>query len=784
MHSQRSWITVAIGLFVWTSVAVLPQSPSELPAYQDPTRSVDQRAEDLLGRMSLKEKIGQLNMPVVPALGRGPVAGLEASRRFAEGTLSDEIGPGGGLFGLAQVISDGNARLLAERLNELQKISLEKTRLKIPLIEIEEGTHGAVFAGATIFPEGLAIGSSWDIDLVNAIYAAAAREARAVGIHQLCTLVIEPDRDPRLGRNAEGFSEDPYLCGRIAEGIVHGAQGGNVSANDKVVAVLCHYPGQSQPASGLEYGAMEISERALREVFLVPWVAGIKKAGALGVMATYPEIDDMPAHASEKLLTKILREELGFEGLVLSEGHGFGKLLSEGLVATQKEAGALALKAGVDVSTNREAAYRRPLVENIEEGRVSIEALDRSVRRVLEQKFRLGLFDNPMVDPDRAVRTVHSEVNQELALRAAREGIVLLKNERNLLPLRKNLKSIAVIGPDANEPMNQLGDYTAPKVLQHIVTVLEGISGKVSKETRVVYLKGCGVLGDDTSGFADAARAAKGAEVAIVVVGERQGDPDAADHNERPSVGEKRDVASLDLTGAQEELIKALYETGTPMVVVLINGRPLSTRWTAEHVPAIVEAWQPGERGGEAVADVLFGDYNPSGRLPITVPRHVGQLPAFYNYKPSKAYRIKEAAGEPYVDMPASPLYEFGYGLSYTRFEYSNLRISPQRIRPAANVQVSVDVKNTGEWEGVEVAQLYVHHVTGSVATPIKQLRGFQRVELKPSEKTTVSFTLTPEDLALLNQDMHWIVEPGDIDILVGSSSEDIRLKGLLEVED
>ena len=653
--------------------------------YLDPGLPIAERIDDLISRMTLKEKVGQLNLPCVYVnqLGKDIPSKIAACRRFAAGTYTREIGPGCGFFTLANEILHQGARQQAEYFNELQKIALTQTRLKIPLLEDEEGTHGAMFPGATVFPEGLAIGSTFDLDLVRSVYAAAAAEARAVGIHMLSTLVLELDRDPRMGRNEEAYTEDPYLYARIAENIVQGTQGTNIAAPDKVVAVLTDFPTQSEPSSGLERGAIELSERALRENFLLPWMAAITKAGGLGVMAGYPEIEDVPAHASEKWMNDILRQELGFRGVVESEGGGFGTLIYENIVRTQKEAGALALKAGVDLDITYEPAYMGPLIENVEEGRVPIALVDRAVRRVLELKFRLGLFENPYVAVDRAIRTVHSQPYQDLALRAGREGIVLLKNERNLLPLRKELKSIAVIGPDAENLMNQLGDYSPHKVPQHVVSILEGIKTKAGRQTKVVAARGCGVMGNDKSGFPEATRAAKSADVAIVVVGENQGQNDRDEQQDPPTDGEGHDVASLDLTGVQEDLVRAVYETGTPTVVVLVNGRPLSTRWTAEHVPAIVEAWRPGERGGQAVADVLFGDYNPSGRLAITIPRHVGQLPAYYNYKPSKAYWARELK-RGYVDMPATPLYPFGYGLSYTQYEYSNLRIDPPQIHPEA----------------------------------------------------------------------------------------------------
>ena len=687
----------AMSVALFHAPALSAQSGGALPAYLDPKRPVEERIDDLMSRMTLKEKVGQLNLPCVyvNALGKDIPSKLAACRRFAAGTYTQEIGPGCGFFTLANEILHQGTRQQAEYFNELQKIALTQTRLKIPLLEDEEGTHGAMFPGATIFPEGLAIGSTFDPALVKSVYATAAAEARAVGIHMLSTLVLELDRDPRMGRNEEAYTEDPYLYSRIAENIVQGTQGTNIAAADKTIAVLTDFPTQSEPASGLERGAIELSERALRENFMLPWAAAITKAGGLGVMAGYPEVEDVPAHASEKWMNDVLRRELGFRGVVESEGGGFGTLIYEHIVRTQKEAGALALKAGVDLNITYEPAYMGPLIENVEEGRVPIALVDRAVRRVLELKFRLGLFEAPYVDVDRAIRTVHSQPNRDLALRAGREGIVLLKNDRNLLPLKKNLRSIAVIGPDAENLMNQLGDYSPHKVLQHVVSVLEGIKAKAGRETRVVAVKGCGILGDDRSGFAEATRAAKGADVAIVVVGENQGQNDVDEKSDPPTDGEGHDIASLDLTGVQEELVKAVYETGTPTIVVLVNGRPLSTRWTSEHVPAIVEAWRPGELGGEAVADVLFGDYNPSGRLAITIPRHVGQLPVYYNYKPGKAYWIaREKRG--YVDMPATPLYAFGYGLSYTQYEYRNLRIDPPQIHPEGTARVSLDVKKHG----------------------------------------------------------------------------------------
>jgi beta-glucosidase len=770
-----------LGLLL-SSVSACPQSSSSVPIYLDASQPIERRVDDLLGRMTLKEKAGQLNLPAVyvEGLGKTNAEKTEACKRFAAGTYNSQIGPGCGFFSLANTILHASARQQAEFFNALQKIALNQTRLKIPLLEDEEGTHGAMFPGATVFPEGLAIGSTFDMDLVRAIYAADAREARAVGIHVLSTLVLELDRDPRMGRNEEAYTEDPYLGSRIAESIVQGAQGSDLSAPDKAIALMTDFPTQSEPVSGLERGAIELSERYVRENILPPWIAAFK-AGALGVMAGYPEIEDVPAHASEKWMTKILRDELGFKGIVESEGDGFGTLVYENIVPTQKEAGALALRAGVDLDITYEPAYMKPLIENVEEGRVPEALVDRAVRRVLEQKFRLGLFEHPYVDPENAAQVMHSKEHQDLALRSAQEGIVLLRNEHNLLPLKKTLKTIAVIGPNADNGPNQLGDYSPLEVPQHVSTVLDGIKAKVSPATRVVYVKGCGVTGEDKSIFEKAVEAAKAADVAVVVVGENTQFQPA-----RGTDGEGQDVASLDLSGLQEDLVRAVAATGTPTALVLINGRPLSIRWEAAHLPAIVEAWNPGERGGEAVADLLFGDYNPSGRLAITIPRSVGQLPAYYNFKPSKSYWIDHGwtNEKGYADLLGSPLYPFGYGLSYTDFRYSNLRIDPARMGGSSELhtRVSVDIENTGRRAGMETVQLYLHERFAPVSTPVKQLRGFQRVALNPGERKTVTFTLSYEDFKLLGQDMHWVVVPGTFDIMIGKSSADIALRGTVEV--
>ncbi len=780
MPRVRLLFSAALLVLAFSAVAAA-QAHEESPLYLDPKQPIAARVEDLLGRMTLEEKIGQLNLPCayVKELGETSEEKMEAARKFAAGTYTTEIGPGSGFFTLADTIHLADVPRQVEFFNELQKIALTRTRLKIPLLQDEEGTHGAMFPGATVFPEGLSIGSTFDMPLVKKIYEASAREARSSGIHILSTLVLETDRDPRMGRNMEAYTEDPYLYSRIAENIVRGAQGIDVSAPDKVIALMTDFPTQSEPASGMERGAVELSERSIRQNFLPPWIAAFK-AGALGVMAGYPEIDDIPEHSSEKWNTEVLRHELGFQGIVVSEGGGFGTLLYEHIVPTQQEAGILGLRAGVDMNITYEPAYMGPLVQAVHEGKVPETLVDRAVRRVLDVKFRLGLFEHPYVDVEHARATVHSPEHQQLALQAARESIVLLKNENSILPLRKDVKTIAVIGPDADDRWSEVGDYSPQVIPQKVSTVLSGIKQKVSPATKVLYAKGCEVIGGK-SDMDGAVALARKADVVVMVMGEHprnggQGDIRATD-------GEGWDVASLDLTGDQEALVKAVAATGKPVVMILLNGRPLSIPWEAEHIPAIVEAWEPGEHGGEAIADVLFGEFNPSGRLAITVPRSSGQLPAFYNYKPSKEYWIKHGDGNGgYADMPGSPLYPFGYGLSYTQFKYSNLRLGAEKIYSGGNVDVKVDITNTGKCTGVETVQMYVHERYTPVAIPVKQLRGFEQVRLEPGETKTVTMKLTSEDMMLLDRDMHWAVVPGTFDIMVGKSSADINLTGALQV--
>jgi beta-glucosidase len=477
-------------------------------------------------------------------------------------------------------------------------------------------------------------------------------------------------------------------------------------------------------------------------------------------------------------MTEMLRHELGFEGIVLSEGNGVNTLIYTGMAEDEKEAGALAANAGMDVSISFGQGYLSELVENVEEGIVPESVIDRSVKRVLRTKFMLGLFENPYVNPEKAEKLVHRAEHQEIALQAAREGVVLLKNDDKLLPLNKDLKSIAVIGPNADDIKNQLGDYTSLVVTQEITTVLKGIQEKVGDNARINYVKGCNVIGEELNEINKAVTAARKSDVAIVVLGENEWQS----AGKMGTTGEGYDVASLELTGLQKELVKKVYDTGTPVIVILINGRPLATPWIAEHVPAILEAWCPGEKGGEAIADILFGDYNPSGKLPVTIPRHVGQLPVYYNHKPSKTYWFEEGWGNSYADLENKPLWEFGYGLSYTEFTYSDLQISPEISKSGKSIRVSVKVTNTGNLEGSEIIQLYVRDVKSTVVRPVKELKGFRKADLSPGEAMVVELEISPEDLSMYDRNMNRIIEPGIFEVMIGSSSQRIHLKESFEI--
>ncbi|GHE06514.1 glycoside hydrolase family 3 C-terminal domain-containing protein [Streptomyces alanosinicus] len=750
------------------------------------------RVDALLARMSVADKIAQLNMPVClpeELLGDSPdptgtPKDREAYVRGATvvGEKGDRLtlGPGGGFFGLVNQSLSGSVevphpltpRQQAEQHNHLQRLA-RTTRLGVPLLQISEGTHGSLGPGSTVFPEGLALGATFDPELIGRVYRAVAREARAVGIHALSTIMAELNRDPRYGRGIWSFSEDPYLTGRIVAALVPAMQGDDLACEESVVVSLCTFPMEAPNTGGLETSPVEIGKRTFRQVHLEPWRAGFTEAGALMTEASEQTIDGLVVHGSPRYLTDLLRDELRFRGVVI--GNDVRGLVREQVADTSRAAAGLALRAGVDVSLSWDEIYLDQLAAAVREGTVDEALLDRAVRRVLTLKERLGLFEDPYVDPDRAERVVNGPAHRRLALEAARSCLVLLKNEGELLPLsRDRVRTLALIGPNADDSLNLLGEYNAFPTLHPVPSIREALQELVGDDVRIVHVRGCAVTGTDTSGFAAARAAARQADVTVVVVGEQTKggyfSPDRTD-------GELKDTASLDLTGVQEQLLRELHATGTPTVAVVVTGRALSLRWAAEHLPALLIAWLPGEAGGRALAQALFGDTEPTGRLPVTFPRRVGQLPMSYDQKRARAH------ADAYVDLPSSPLFEFGAGRGYSSFRYDRLRLTHARIGTDGTTRALVDITNTGPRAGTEVVQLYVTDNQASVSLPYIRLRGVRKVRVGPGERVTVAFDLSARrDLTLVDDRMRTVVEPGTFDIKVGSSSAHIHQRVTLTV--
>ena len=732
------------------------------PAYRNPQLAAQERAADLVKRMSLEEKVDQL-------------AGGRRRGRTSNDAEEQQI-----FQELAQLYrenSEVSPHDAAQLRNKAQRFLMEKTHLGIPAIFQGEALHGFMAYGSTSFPQVLGLASTWDPDLVRQAFTAAADEMASAGVNQAFTPVLDLARDPRWGRTEETYGEDPYLAARMGVAAITGLQGKTWEIDrHHVLATMKHFAAHGQPESGTNAAPVNVSERELRETFLVPFQAGVEEAHVGSVMASYNEIDGIPSHVNRWLLDKVLRREWGFRGYVTSDGGGLQMLVETHHVAADFAAAAReALAAGVDYDLSDGSVYAT-LGDQVRDGKIAQAELDQAVERVLEAKFRLGLFENPYVDPDYAQKITNSSEHQQLALKVAEKAIVLLKNDRNLLPLDlEKLKTIAVIGPNAAGV--HLGGYSRDPGPGNQISILDGVRKRVGDKARVVYSEGCKittgkqgwaawyenkVMQPDPKADADEIRAAvevaKKSDVAVVVVGENE-----STNREAWSEQHLGDRASLDLLGSQETLLRAIVETGTPTVMLLINGRPLSINYAKEHVPAILEGWYLGEQGGMAAANVLFGDVNPGGKLPISFPESVGQLPDYYDHKPSR--------NRSYLFDGRNPIYPFGFGLSYTQFRFENLRIEPKTIRTGGNAKVSVDITNTGGRAGDEVAQLYIHQRVASRTRPVLQLRGFKRVTLDPGQKTTVDFTVSPDDLSLIDVNLNRVVEPGVFDVMVGASS-------------
>jgi beta-glucosidase len=691
------------------------------------------KIDSILARMTLEEKLGQLNQVSVD--GQPSAADLELVRKGLVGSFLNLAG--------------------ADATHAAQQVAVTESRLHIPLIFGLDVIHGY----RTIFPIPLGEAASWDPEAVQAAAHVAAAEAAAAGVHWTFAPMVDIARDPRWGRIAEGSGEDPYLGSALAAARVRGFQGTDPRAPDAVLATVKHFAAYGGAEGGRDYNTVDMSERTLREVYLPPYRAAID-AGAGTVMTSFNEIGGIPSTASPWLMTTLLRREWGFKGFVVSDWTAVNELVNHGVAGSRADAGKLALEAGVDMDMVSRI-YVDDLPALVRAGRIPVGVVNEAVRRVLREKAALGLFDDPdhgaTVERERAV--LLAPEHRRLARRVAEESIVLLKNDGQVLPLGARVHTVAVIGPLADDKTAALGAWAGRGDPQDAVTPLAGIQAHAGGVT-VLYAKGCGITDTATAGFAEAVAAAKQADVAVLVLGE------AGDMS-----GEAASRANIDLPGVQPQLLEAVHATGTPMVLVVNSGRPLTIAWAAEHVPAIVESWFLGVETGPALAAVLFGDVSPSGKLPVTFPRAVGQIPVYYNHKNTGRPTGPDKYTSKYIDLPVTPLFPFGHGLSYTTFGYSDLRLSAPTIPAAGTLRVSVTVTNTGSREGAEVAQLYVHDEVASVTRPVRALAGFRRVSLKPGEARTVEFQLTPKELGLYNQDMKFVVEPGKFRVFVGGSS-------------
>jgi beta-glucosidase len=739
--------------------------------YRNSNLPIERRIADLLNRMTIEEKAAQMQTLWV----RKPQQRRPNGNFGDRGDFSPEeaaVVMKHGIGEIARQRERTDARRGAQYANAVQKWLKENTRLGIPAMLHDEILHGLMAVGGTNFPTPLSLASSWDPELITKIFTAAALETRIRGSHHVLGPNLDLARDPRWGRTEETYGEDPYLVSRTGVAAIKAIQGPGPNVDgEHVIATAKHFAAHGQPEGGTNTAPGNFSERILREVFLPPFEAAVKEAGVLSVMPSYNEIDGVPSHKNTWLIEKLLRQEWGFRGLIAADYNGIAELVSRHKVATDRaEAARQALAAGVDIELPDPSCYSL-LPQLVSEGKVSMADVDKAVARVLRAKFQLGLFENPYVDVERAVKLTNNQGHRDLAAEAARRSIVLLKNTGNLLPLDSSkLQSIAVIGPNAAEV--HLGGYSDDP--QRGISVLQGLRDKVGGKLKVTHAEGCkitkegGKWWDDRSQLSDpavdakliaeAVEVAKASDVTLLIVG---GNEDTS--KEAWADNHLGDRDTLDLVGRQNDLVKAIVETGKPVVVLLINSAPLSINYIAENVPAILEGFYLGQETGVAVAEVLFGDANPAGKLAVSFPRSVGQLPIYYNHKPT--------ARRGYLYTSKEPLFPFGFGLSYTTFEYSDLKIMSAQIGPNGQTEVSVTVKNTGNRAGDEIVQLYIRDVISSVTRPVLELKDFKRISLTLGESKTVTFTITPDKLSFLDLNMQRVVEPGAFEIMVGPSS-------------
>ncbi len=728
---------------------------------------IQRRIEDLLSKMTLEEKIAQL--------GSVPSGKLVENGKFSKEKARELLKNGIGQITRVAGYAERDPLESVEIINEIQKFLKEETRLGIPAIIHEECLSGVMTKGATTFPQAIGMASTFEPEDIQKMTSIIRKEMKAFGVHQGLSPVLDIPRDPRWGRTEETFGEDPYLVARMAESYIKGLQGEDW--REGIIATAKHFTAYGISEGGRNLGPARVSERELREVFLFPFEVAVRRANVGSLMNAYHEIDGIPCASSKFLLTKVLREEWGFKGFVVSDYSAIEMLHTFHKVAKDLKTAAIkALEAGIEIELPDIKCYGEPLLSAVKEGAISMSVIDTAVSRVLRAKILLGLLEDDIyADPSKIKDILDNPEHRTFAREFARKSIVLLKND-GILPISKEVKSIAVIGPNADSTKSLHGDYSYTSHIAGVsdgirtVTVLEGIKSKVFSRTTILYAKGCELNSESREGFNEALDIASKSDVIIAVMGENSG------LFKRGISGEGNDRIDLNLPGVQRELLKALKELGKPIVLVLTNGRPLSITWEKENVSAIIEAWYPGEEGGNAIADVIFGDYNPGGKLPISFPKDVGQIPVYYNRKPS--------AFSEYLTTDTKPLFPFGYGLSYTTFEYSDLEIKPGVVLPGGYVDISLKIKNTGNMAGDEVVQLYIHDEWASVERPVKELKGFKRVHLEPQEEKKVTFRLFMDQLAFYDEAMRFIVEAGTFEVMIGSSSEDIRLTGKFEVSE
>ncbi|MBN2102729.1 glycoside hydrolase family 3 C-terminal domain-containing protein [bacterium] len=735
-----------------------------VPLYKNENASIDERAEDLLKRMTLEEKVQQMmavgdfqNIDIfIIEEGRYGYPKLEEALFhdiFKNGEFSVRKAKkvmGKGIGQLSTIGRYCTPKKGAERANAIQKFAREETRLGIPVIIHDECLHGLMAIHATSFPQAIGLASTWDDLLLREVAVSIGKETRSRGIHHCLSPTINIARDPRCGRTEETYGEDPYLCSRMAVAFVKGVQSEGVACTAK------HFVANFVGIGGRDSNEIQLSERNLREIYFTAFKACVQEANVLSVMAAYNSLDGVPCSSNRRLLTDVLRDEWGFQGVVVSDYFSVFWIYNKHKTAMSKsDAARQAVEAGLDLELPHRDCYLE-LIALVEKEGISIESINACVRRILRLKFRLGLFDDPYVDPVTAEKVNDCESHRALALKAAQKSIVLLKNDSGLLPFSESVQSIAVIGPNADE--ERLGGYSGGEI--EVVTPLQGIRDRASSVLSIRFARGCDNLDLSKDGFEEAVRAAAESDVAAMFMG-----------NSVMTEGEHRDRSNLDLPGVQESLIEEIIKTGTPVIVVLIGGSVVTMGKWADRVQAILEAWYPGEEGGHAIADVLFGHVNPGGRLPITFAKTTGQLPLYYNYTPS-------GRTDDYVDLRGEQAqFAFGYGLSYTTFQYGPPRLGKSKIRKDESTSVHVDVTNTGDRAGDEVVQMYIHDKISSVVRPVRELKGFKRITLQPGEMQTVTLNINPEHLAFYNHDMDFVVEPGEFEIMVGSSSRDEDLQ-------